>query len=194
MRESRAARAGFTLVELMIVVAIVGILAVLGIYGVRKYIANAKTTEARNSLGQMAKDAATAFERETMAGATLSSGSSTAVSRALCASASASVPPSIGHVTGKKYQSSKLDWASVADVSAKAGFPCLRFSMDAPQLYMYSYTASAGGSTPGDTFVATANGDLNGDGAASTFSITGAINANRLLNTAPNIREVNPEE
>ena len=54
----RTSQRGFTLIELMIVVAIVGVLAVLAIYGVRKYIANSKTTEARNSLGQIAKDQA----------------------------------------------------------------------------------------------------------------------------------------
>ncbi len=48
----------------MIVVAIVGVLAVLAIYGVRKYIANAKTAEARNNLGQISKDSSSAFDRD----------------------------------------------------------------------------------------------------------------------------------
>src|SRR5215203_3933018 len=83
---------GFTLVELMIVVAIVGVLAVLAIYGVRKYIANAKTAEAKNSLGQIGKDAVTAFEGERMKAAILAPGGQAAVTRKICPPATNTVP------------------------------------------------------------------------------------------------------
>ena len=42
---------GFTLVELMIVIAIIGVLAALAVYGVRSYLASARTAEAKASVG-----------------------------------------------------------------------------------------------------------------------------------------------
>jgi type IV pilus assembly protein PilA len=186
---------GFTLIELMIVVAIVGILAVLAVYGVRKYLASAKTAEARNSLGQIAKDQASEYEKENRGTAVLQMGTTAGISRALCGTEPGNPVPATGSVAGARYQSSPGDWAKGEIPGAPpVGFACLKFTMDAPQYYAYSFTSSGTLGNTGDTFTALANGDLNGDGLLSAFSITGAINTSYAVNIAPNILEISSDE
>lgn len=189
LRKLRRNRA-FTLVELMIVVAIVGLLAALAIYGVRKYMTNAKTTEARNALGQISKGAQTAFDSEIMDGGALTPGESVGSSRRLCGSADP-VPDALDKIKGLKYQSKESDWGGSADT----GWQCLRFSMRGPQYYQYDYELldeNAG-------FDAIAKGDLDGDGVTSTFTIEGRVTTNTedgsvTLAVSPAIIEDNPDE
>jgi len=193
---------GFTLVELMIVVAIIGVLAALAIYGVRKYLSNAKTAEARMGVGRLAKDAQLAYEKESVAAGVVKLTKTADIAHRLCSSAAA-VPAAPANIKNKKYQSQPADWTSpaLADLSA-GGWNCLKFTMSDPQYFQYEYTTTSDATKAagkGDTFTVAAHGDLDGDDTLSTLSMNGevqqdAVTKELLLTLAPTITEANPEE
>jgi type IV pilus assembly protein PilA len=191
---------GFTLIELMVVVAIIGVLAVLAIFGVTRYLKTSKTAEATNNVGAIAKNASESLTREMMPGTYGAPATSTAVGHCICGTAANTVPAAITSVMSKKYTSDpKFGGADWGAGSTTVGWQCLKFSVDQPQYYMYSYTESSGsctsGTVVGDDVHAKANGDLDGNGVQSTFDLEGKIGAGESqLTWAPKALETLPEE
>ena len=151
-------------------IPVIGIMAALGIYGVRKYLANAKSAEAKNNIGAISRQAVAAYERESYSNELIPSDKSAGSAHQLCGSATP-VPHDVPK--GVKYQPSSAPGTDFHSGSATAGWTCLKFTVDMPMYYQYSYVTGPGSGKSGATakgFEASARGDLDGNGVTSLFA------------------------
>jgi type IV pilus assembly protein PilA len=154
---------GFTLIELMIVVAIIGILAAVAIPAFMKYIRRSKTSEATMNVRKMFDSSVSYYtdEHSIRNGAILlrkfpDTTPTNPAGKACNGSDSVKIQPT-------------------ANMWAGATWQALAFAVDDPFYYQYTYLSTGRATSAG--FTARANGDLNCDNVLSTFERIGTVDA-----------------
>ncbi|MFH1018175.1 MAG: prepilin-type N-terminal cleavage/methylation domain-containing protein [Pseudomonadota bacterium] len=146
---------GFTLIELMIVVAIIGILAAVAVPAFMRYIKKSKNTEALINIRKIYDGEVAYFTEDHV----LQNGT-------ILTKQFVSVGPN--PTTALSIQKATANWET-------DGWIALKFGTDSPVLYRYQ--AIATGTGTGSAFTAQAQGDVDGDGTTSLFQRLGSVNA-----------------
>jgi len=181
MNKLLSKKEGFTLIELMIVVAIIGILAAIAIPAFVNYVKRSKTSEAGANLKSLFTGAAAYYERENWTQGLVAPG--TAAAASVHCTVSTATPS--WDATDSKYV---VNW-SAEDPS----YGALNFAPADPLYFEYLITEDVTGATlcgnviNDDIYTFTAIGDLDNDDVESSFVLAVGSNGENALYRAPGI-------